>query len=140
MAEVPVEEAIYTAGLLDADGSVSINMEGGNLWPKPKIQLSSSIEYMVEYLHETWGGFRVEFKSKAGNIQYGWRMSKKEEVIKLGLAIAPYVKVKAAQWALVLRFHSLERNLDQDIALMIECQELNKLNLSRSKYEETDNG
>lgn len=89
------KELIYTAGLFDGEGSVTLTRGHKNdMFRIPVAEISSTTKELMEYLKNTYGGVVCNHFSsnKRWNNAYSWRVSYNKALSFLK-DIRPYIKV-----------------------------------------------
>jgi hypothetical protein len=113
-----LEDIIYTAGLFDGEGSISLAVHHGEKTktgrpsnaPMLLIQLSNTDEQIIKWLIQTWqiGFILVSYRPKrpTHRTAYSWKVygAKAEWVLT---ALSPYLKIKKPQAMLALESRKL---------------------------------
>lgn len=110
----PLETIIYTAGLLDGEGSIQINpshsRNGGKCYWNLTVQVSSSCESVLRELCDSWGQGAITSWKPRGKYSYrrsfNWRIYSHDAEVFLR-TVEPYLRIKRenAQVALEFRKH-----------------------------------
>ena len=100
----------YMAGMVDADGCLSINFSGSNKTGTPVLTVTSTNMKLVNKIQSRYGGgisMRIHPNKKA-SICYNWRLCSKN-AISLIKRISKYLIVKKPQADLLLSKESFDR-------------------------------
>lgn len=86
-------DAVYTAGLIDGEGTVTLTRRrvGANRYPS--IGVTSTSRELIDYLHSTWGGTIVNQKRYQNHHKQAWiwavHSDRALEVLRL---VSPHMK------------------------------------------------
>ena len=102
------EDLVYTAGFLDADGSVSALLVRKK-YPKLTVQVTGKSKVVIQWLHETFGGhIYIEAHKNRPSIYYKW-MIIGTAASKFLESVLPFLKLKAEQARLGIELESYKR-------------------------------
>lgn len=97
MRSITETKLAYTAGLIDADGCITLNKKGGNtVWRAPMVAVDNTDRELINYLQETHGGSVVKKKKyKEHHRQaWTWRLYGADIIISFLHKILPYLRCK----------------------------------------------
>ncbi len=98
-------DCAYLAGLIDADGSISVQKFGGQRVPTVQVHLTNRARSVLEDLREMWGG-RIYERQRQENWQpcsdLRWLGAK--AVGDLLRHVGPYLRIKAPQAEVAMLF------------------------------------
>lgn len=103
MPKASLEEKIYLAGIVDADGSIAPNyMQGGT--PTIRVSISNQHPAPLDLAKSLYGGC-IQI---SGQTCTQWMSNRNEEVVSILTDIEPYLRIKRKQAHLALCFYSLD--------------------------------
>ena len=91
----------YVAGVVDAEGCLSVNKSNDPRGPIYSVRVTVSNRYLqlIKFFIKKFGGYySIELpEKKTHNVNYSWHLSSAKHTIKFLSQIYPYLKVKSSQ-------------------------------------------
>ena len=104
----------YTAGIIDGEGSIGTARHKSKSCKRGYtlellVQVSSSDEWLCQWLRFAFGGGMSHSINSAGNPMWHWSLGAQKAAEFLRL-IQPYLKLKGPQYQLAIRFQQAKRH------------------------------
>lgn len=104
---------IYLSGILDGEGCLTVGAGKREtcINYNPIVVVQNTNKELIDWLQATFGGqtYLSKKQTKRTKAAWSWRITKKETIEKLLLAVLPYLRIKREQAILLLKFVRLER-------------------------------
>ncbi len=132
------DDALYAAGIIDGEGSISLNYSPSSDLPSIRVQLGMSRPEVIDWFYTHFGGYRGTTSNKNGTV-WQWRLSGKKAASLLA-AILPHTQIKKRHTELAIAIIETIGNKskvsDIDMLKRLKCaEELQTLNDFRKRNQ-----
>ena len=128
----------YTAGVIDADGSVCLSLTSKGTY-RIVISVVDVSGILTSWLKETWGGSAGLYSSSSAAVgktwYYMWSISGSERAVNFCRAILPFALLKKEQVHLITSFPLLERGRKSTFSIRLARENIRiQMRLLNSRY------